>query len=192
MYLKEQVQLRGAPTASWAQLTQILDPCSDPGSLGHPDSLPPMQRAALALCSSSPAEHPGSSGIRGNQIASESMSLGLTFLNSSANQYQAQTVDSMHVGQGYNLLKGTSQDVLEIPPYISQSALLGGKCDSVRLGGFGVRLEPGAGKSVGLKKQQAVWTNPLQPSLWASVSLPIPHTSSLRFHIRGTVRGAIV
>lgn len=119
-------------------------------------------------------------GIRQNQIASKSMSLGLTFLNSSANQYQAQMVDSMHVGQGHNLLKGTSQDVLETPPYISQSALLCGKCDSLRLGGFGVRLEPGAGKSVGLKKQQAVWTNPLQPSLWASVSPPIPHTSSPR------------
>lgn len=74
-------------------------------------------------------------------------------------------VGSMRVGQGYNLLKGKSQDVLEIPPYISQAALLGGKCDSVRLGGFGVRLEPGAGKRVGLKKQQAVWANPLQPSL---------------------------
>lgn len=74
------------------------------------------------------------------------MSLGLTFLNSSANQYQAQMVDLMHVGQGYNLLKGTSQDVLEIPPYISQSALLGGKCDSVELGwglGFGWSLGQG-------------------------------------------------
>lgn len=46
-------------------------------------------------------------------------------------------VGSMRVGQGYNLLKGTSQDVLEIPPYISQAALLGGKCDSVRLGVWG-------------------------------------------------------
>lgn len=54
------------------------------------------------------------------------MSLGLTVLNRSAtNQYQAQMVGSMRVGQGYNLLKGTSQDVLEIPPYISQAALLG-------------------------------------------------------------------
>ena len=82
------------------------------------------------------------------------MNLGLTFLNSSAaNQYQAQMVDSMCVGQRYNLLKEPSQDVLEIPPNISQSALLGGKCGSVRFGGVGVWLEPGAGKSVGLKKQ---------------------------------------
>ena len=62
------------------------------------------------------------------------MSLGLTFLNSSTNQYQTHMVYSMLVGKVYNLLKETNQDSLETPPCIFQPAFLGRKCDSVRLG----------------------------------------------------------
>ena len=61
------------------------------------------------------------------------MSLGLTFLNSSTNQYQTHMVYSMLVGKVYNLLKETNQDSLETPPCIFQPAFLGRKCDSVRL-----------------------------------------------------------
>ena len=87
--------------------------------------------------------------LKPNRLSSQfsSMNLDLTFLNSSAaNQYQAQMVDSMRVGQRYNLLKGTKSRRLRDPPYISQSALLGGKCGSVRFGGLGFGWSLGQGR----------------------------------------------